>query len=514
MAQDLFRVEVGLADDNVHYLSGAGAPTGTYADAAPAGSKWSNTVNGDTYTRTATAWVLLATGGDATALQQELDDTQAALGLNTDGSLSWGVTPGNFLGTDTVKAAIVKLDTAVTDVETLAAGTAGDLATFISAQTTRDNNQDTAISNKVSKSGDTMSGNLAFGGTHTVTGLAAPVNGDDAATKNYVDSAVTGLTWKEPVDTIGATLPLTAIVGERFLNTTDDKIYTATGVDTWNAGVVPSDNWAVFEKATDSGWTFNGTDWVQFSGAGQIDAGVGLKKTGNVIDINLGAGISQLPSDEVGIDVRANSGLFLTEDGSTASSGTDAQLAVKLDGTTLAVGANGLKVADSVITSISNVATDLATEITNRTNADTGLQNSIDRIEGVLGNARSETISRGVTTQVVQDYIPVSSAAVVKWIVHVTGTGVNANKKQTIEVLAMHNGAPDNATDVDYTTYAKLKLGVVTGLNINVTVDAAGPTQRMNLNVSSTMNVDVAAVREIVFVGDTVYTTHGEMVIA
>lgn len=65
MSQDLFRVELGLADDNIHYLSGAGAPAGTLADAAPVGSSWTNSTNGDVYTKRAAGWDMLTTAGTA-----------------------------------------------------------------------------------------------------------------------------------------------------------------------------------------------------------------------------------------------------------------------------------------------------------------------------------------------------------------------------------------------------------------------------------------------------------------
>ena len=50
----------------------------------------------------------------------------------------------------------------------------------------------TATGNLVSKSGDTMTGDLSFGGTQKVTNLATPTATGDAATKGYVDTAVAG----------------------------------------------------------------------------------------------------------------------------------------------------------------------------------------------------------------------------------------------------------------------------------------------------------------------------------
>jgi len=88
------------------------------------------------------------------------------------------------------------------------------------------------------------------------------------------------------------------------------------------------------------------TAWIEFGGPNATPAGVGLGYTGNVLNVNLGAGVAELPTDEVGLDLYSASGLMLTLDGTTPSSATAAQLAVKVDGTTLTRSANGLKVAD------------------------------------------------------------------------------------------------------------------------------------------------------------------------
>ena len=51
-----------------------------------------------------------------------------------------------------------------------------------------------SIGEKVAKAGDSMSGNLDFGGVNKVTSLAAPTSSTDAATKGYVDGRETAIT--------------------------------------------------------------------------------------------------------------------------------------------------------------------------------------------------------------------------------------------------------------------------------------------------------------------------------
>lgn len=48
-----------------------------------------------------------------------------------------------------------------------------------------------SLGDKVAKAGDSMTGDLDFGGTHSVTSLRAPNSSADAATKGYVDGEIT-----------------------------------------------------------------------------------------------------------------------------------------------------------------------------------------------------------------------------------------------------------------------------------------------------------------------------------
>jgi len=186
--------------------------------------------------------------------------------------------------------------------------------------------------------------------------VSAPVNDLDAANKSYVDAARTGLDVKASVrvattanlsittdledgDTVDG---VTLATGDRVLvknQTTgsENGIYVvqasgaavrATDAD-GSAEVTPG-MFTFVEEGTvnaDSGWvmTNNGTvtlgstalEFALFSVAGNILAGDGLSKTGDVLDVNVAAaGGIEIVSDDLQIKIDSNySGLATTADG-------------------------------------------------------------------------------------------------------------------------------------------------------------------------------------------------------
>lgn len=240
----------------------------------------------------------------------------------------------------------------------------------------------------VNVTGDSMSGNLTFTGGAKVTGLPTPTNDTDAASKAYVDALQQGLSWKSAVrvaTTGGISLsgPGSAIdgvalaVGNRVLvknqSTASENgiyIFNGTAAAMTRASDMDSatefDGSAVFvqEGTTNqnTGWTETatvttvGTDpvtFVQFSGGAVYTFGTGLNLSGNTVTVNLGAGIGELPSGNVGIDLynTASGALILTTDGSARSTGAASQLHLLLNGSGgLAQDASGLKINAASVT--------------------------------------------------------------------------------------------------------------------------------------------------------------------
>lgn len=82
-----------------------------------------------------------------------------------------------------------------------------------------------------------------------------------------LESLRSGIRWRDPVDTLSSTAPSNPQVGDRYLNTTDNKIYTCSVAGDWGTGEVPAENWTVLATDTDEAYTFDadGNKWVMIS---------------------------------------------------------------------------------------------------------------------------------------------------------------------------------------------------------------------------------------------------------
>jgi hypothetical protein len=225
---------------------------------------------------------------------------------------------------------------------------------------------------------------------YKLTNLAPGTTGTDAINKNQLEAAITGLSWKQAVVaatssnvnlSTGGLLTLdTSVIladGDRVL-VKSQTLSKENGIYIAHSGAwvraLDLNETAEFPGAAvlvEHGAQFAMSSWVvqteptvvdtdpvvfaQFNGASGVVAGVGLSKVGNQIDINLGAGIVELPTDEVGIDLYdpTSSAIILTEDATTRSTGTNAKLHLLLDlagNGKLVQSANGVKVTTNTIT--------------------------------------------------------------------------------------------------------------------------------------------------------------------
>ncbi len=91
--------------------------------------------------------------------------------------------------------------------------------------------------------------------------------------------------------------------------------YDATG-DSWSFDD-SAEGWALIITGEggyyeNTGWTYDNSVWVQFTGAGQINAGAGLEKDGNTLNVRAGDGID-IVGDRVTVELDgSNSGLEFT----------------------------------------------------------------------------------------------------------------------------------------------------------------------------------------------------------
>lgn len=282
-----------------------------------------------------------ATGSGTTAITLTLANT--------------GVTAGEYTKlTVNAKGLVTAATTlAASDIPTL---TASKISDFDTQVRTNRLDQMTAPTASVSMNGQLL------------TGLAEPVNAQDAATKNYVDTAVQGLDVKasvraasstnvnisSPTGTIGG---VTLNANDRVLlfgqNTASQNgiyVWTATGaamtraIDANSESKLTPGSFFFVEEGTnaDNGYVLvtdgpyvlgsSALTFTQFSGAGQITAGSGLTKSGNTLNVGAGTGIT-VNADDVALTGQALAFHDLATSGIVARTGAAAVEARTLTGT-------------------------------------------------------------------------------------------------------------------------------------------------------------------------------------
>jgi hypothetical protein len=200
-----------------------------------------------------------------------------------------------------------------------------------------------------------------------LTNLADPIAAQDAATKAYVDAARSGLDAKESVRAatnsyVTLSGPRTidgvaVVAGDRVLvknqiTATENGIYVAAegawtrATDSDTNAKVTSGMFTFVTEGTandNSGWVLATNDpitlgttalsFVQFSGAGSIEAGDGLTKAGNTINVVAGTGLATT-ADSVGLTGQSLALHNLSTNGLFARTGAGTVAARSVAGTT------------------------------------------------------------------------------------------------------------------------------------------------------------------------------------
>lgn len=273
----------------------------------------------------------------------------------------------------------------------------------------------------VNKAGDSVNGNLAFGGTSTIKNLAAPVDAGDAVRLADLEAAMLGLDIQ--ADVVGTEADFAGVAGRYIL--VDASTFTGAveaGAEAGDivvvdaAGAITSVAYdisvagpgALVWNRADAVWNqyVSGTSWSEFGGLSGVSAGVGLVKDGNTISVRLGAGIADLPTGEVGVEVKNNGGLALVDPTTgEASVASDAVLGV-VAGSGLEVGVGGVGVAAGGITenhlnaSVAGNGIAGGAGIPLNVEAGTGIVVSADGVafDEAYGDARYLTLTGGTLT--------------------------------------------------------------------------------------------------------------------
>lgn len=242
-------------------------------------------------------------------------------------------------------------------------------------QTQLDLKQDDIGYEPVNKAGDALTGDLNFGGTNTLKGLSAPVDPTSPVRLIDLDNMKAGLDFQADVLAMqvdNVLVPIEDVTPDsanRYIVSVAAELNEAFGVIAGlGDGDIIQKSGEVFVIAYDVSekgpgalvWNvaltkfmkWDGSAWTEHGGLSGVTVSSGLLKEGNTISVKFGAGVANLPTGEVGIDVGPTGGLALLDPTSgLASTAADSVLSllVKASGG-LVTDATGVSIAPEGVT--------------------------------------------------------------------------------------------------------------------------------------------------------------------
>ena len=228
------------------------------------------------------------------------------------------------------------------------------------------------------------------------------------------------------------------------------------------------------DVGTDQIWLF------QFSGAGTYTAGTGLSLNGTQFNVNLGAGIVELPGDEVGIHLYSPTagGLILTTDGSGRSSDTNAMLHLLLK-------TNGglTQDADGLYIPAGGVSNAMLANSTFTVNGDNG-SDVVNLGETILF---AGTAAQGISTTITNNTVTISAANASS-----SQKGVASFAAGDFDVTAGHvtikAGGVDNAQLAHSTITVGGDTGTPDAIALGQSLSVVGGTSHISTSMNDVTN--------------------------